>query len=332
VIANDSLPDRRFYYAVQTTGIYCRPSCKSRVPSRDNVLFFDSAQAAEAAGFRPCKRCRPDLDNYQPLLELAQSVKEVIDRHFAERDVLAAKLHDIGVSPHRLTEVFKNCFGLTPGQYAGQLKIRRAKAQLDSKAAAIIDIAFALGFDSLSAFYAFFHKHTRMTPKEYQERGGPRPAANHIFQACYGTSFGEIAIAADGAFITRITFVADSSPLQASAPSALTDAAAKQLEEYFAGQRKSFALPLKPAGTAFQQRVWDNLLTIPYGKTRSYKEVAAALGNPKASRAVGMANNKNPLPIVIPCHRVVGANGALVGYAFGLPMKQRLLQLEQGRL
>jgi AraC family transcriptional regulator of adaptative response/methylated-DNA-[protein]-cysteine methyltransferase len=292
-------------------------------------LFFDSAQAAEAAGFRPCKRCRPDLDNYQPLLELAQGVKEVIDRHFDERDVLSAKLNDIGVSTHRLAAVFKKCFGLTPRQYAGQLKIQRAKAQLDSKAAAIIDIALALGFDSLSAFYAFFYKHTRMTPREYQVRGGSQPAANHW--ACYGTSFGEVAIAADGGFITKIVFVANFPQLRAGAPSALTDAAAQQLEEYFAGKRKSFALPLNPSGTAFQHRVWDNLLTIPYGEIRSYKEVAAALGNPKASRAVGMANNKNPLPIVIPCHRVIGANGALVGYALGLQMKKRLLQLEQSR-
>ncbi|MDR2157421.1 MAG: methylated-DNA--[protein]-cysteine S-methyltransferase [Clostridiales Family XIII bacterium] len=153
--------------------------------------------------------------------------------------------------------------------------------------------------------------------------------SDHACSACYETPFGGVLIASEGDFITRIAFVAQPVRTQADAPSELTDEAAKQMREYFSGERKGFDLPLNPQGTAFQRRVWDCLIKIPYGQTRSYKEVAADAGNPNACRAVGMANNRNPLPIVIPCHRVVGADGALTGYAFGLQMKRRLLELEQ---
>ena len=144
----------------------------------------------------------------------------------------------------------------------------------------------------------------------------------------YDTDLGRLVIAADDAAIAAIRFAHMPNPNGDKARNKLTDLAAKQIEEYTSGKRKRFELPLLPAGTAFQKSVWQALDTIPYGETRSYKQIAAQVGNASASRAVGMANNKNPIPIIIPCHRVVGSNGALVGYAGGLELKQRLLDLE----
>jgi methylated-DNA-[protein]-cysteine S-methyltransferase len=147
----------------------------------------------------------------------------------------------------------------------------------------------------------------------------------------YPTPLGRITLACDGAGLTRVVFGVQELP-GTYAPCEITNRASTQIQEYLAGKRKTFDLPLHPLGTQFQRNVWDKLQTIPYGQTRSYKEVAQMLGNPKAMRAVGMANNKNPLPIVIPCHRVIGANGDLVGYAFGLKIKKFLLDLEKNTL
>jgi AraC family transcriptional regulator of adaptative response/methylated-DNA-[protein]-cysteine methyltransferase len=266
---------------------------------------------------------------YQPLLEIAEDVKRTIDRFHSEREQLRTQLANLAVSPHRLAEIFKEHYGLTPNQYADSLKIQSAKQQLESNADSIIDIALALGFDSLSAFYAFFRKHTQMTPKEYRDGAVSEQKALHKYCAAYDSEFGKMLISTDGESITGIKISQIAGTETPNTPHHLTDIAATQLEEYFAHQRQRFDLPLHLIGTEFQCRVWASLCSIQFGETRSYKQVAAAIGNPKASRAVGMANNKNPIMIVVPCHRVVGANGDLVGYASGLAMKQRLLALEQ---
>ncbi|GHU82755.1 bifunctional transcriptional activator/DNA repair enzyme protein Ada [Clostridia bacterium] len=329
VINNDSAYDGKFYYAVKSTGVFCKPSCKSKTPLPMNVEYFASVAAAIQEGFRPCKRCRPDLLNYQPQLEIAEDVKRIIDSFHGEREQLIEQLANIGVSPHRLSEIFKEHFGLTPNQYADNLKIQSAKRQLANTVPPILDIAFSLGFDSLSAFYSFFRKHTQMTPKEFRDVSVYGQATLHKYSAAYDSEFGKILISSDGESITGIQFAITSETVTTTTSNRLTDIAAAQLEEYFAHKRKKFDLPIHPAGTEFQRHVWDGLCSVPYGETRNYKQVATAIGNPNASRAVGMANNKNPILVVIPCHRVIGSNGSLLGYAAGLDVKKKLLDLEQ---
>jgi len=332
IVSNDAKYDGIFYYGVKTTGIFCRPSCKSKQPLRQNVEYFDTSRDAIRAGYRPCKRCRPDLIDYQPVQELAEKIKETIDVLFSDSEALSHELVEMGVSRRHMTEIFVNRFGKTPGEYVHALRLEAAKTQLAEGKQAILDIAYALGFESASSFYAFFRNRTGMSPGEYRKYCGVLAAENVSGDAHYYTydsPFGKLAIAAESSDITAVQFA---DVLEGRGPrkgDRFTDLAARQLEEYFSGKRTSFELPLHPIGTPFRRSVWTSLGTIPYGETRSYKDVARLIGNPGASRAVGMALNKNPLLIVVPCHRVTGSDGSLTGYAASLDIKKRLLEFEQ---
>lgn len=318
--------DGAFFYAVKSTHIFCRPSCKSRTPLRENVEFFDTAAEAMNAGYRPCKRCRPDLIIYRPVSEPAEKAKDIIDALFFNTEALSKKLVQIGVSRRHLTEIFVNRYGCTPKEYLDSRRLEAARQQLNDRSASIVDVALSIGFESLSSFYALFKKHTGMTPGEYRRVASAGTAGNYF---TYDLALGKISVAADKDSITAVKFtdVLENSGQRRS--SSLTDLAAQQLEEFFSGRRKSFDLPINPGGTPFQQRVWKALGQIDYGHTKSYKQVAQMVDNPNASRAVGMANNKNPVLVIIPCHRVVGAKGELVGYAASLEIKKQLLELEQ---
>ncbi len=330
VMQNDKQYDGIFYYAVKSTRIFCRPSCKSKAPLEENVLYFDCADAAIKAGYRPCKRCRPDLLEYQPALELAHSTKTTIDRLFQDKAALMNALSELGVSRRGMTEIFVNQYGQTPGEYTNSRRIEAAKLQLASQDHSILDIAYSLGFESLSSFYSFFKKHTKMSPGDYrQQHKEGQQAPQEAYDFTYDLALGKISIASDGSGITAVRFANEPGQQRLQKRDGLTDLTARQLEEYFCGKRKHFELPLHPKGSPFQQSVWAALKDIPYGSTKSYKQVAELIGNPNACRAVGMANNKNPLLILIPCHRVVGADGSLVGYAASLNIKKRLLDLEQ---
>jgi AraC family transcriptional regulator of adaptative response / methylphosphotriester-DNA alkyltransferase methyltransferase len=160
--------DGKFFYAVKTVGVYCRPSCKSRTPLRRNVRYFETPREAEKAGFRPCKRCRPDLADYAPVLEIIRHTKELIDNYYHRRERLAEKMKQIGVTARHLAVIFKQEYGITPIQYSNQLRAAYAQKMLGETGASIIDIAGDIGFESLSAFYSFFRKHTGTTPKEYR--------------------------------------------------------------------------------------------------------------------------------------------------------------------
>lgn len=327
--ANDAAYDGRFFYAVQTTKVYCRPSCKSKRPNPENIRFFTTAAEAEAAGFRPCKRCRPDLQEYLPARDYASEMKRIIEAGFLEKTAMFDKLKRLGVSPKRSIEIFKSEFGMTPGEYADELRIREARRRLTETDEPILDIAFSLGFESASAFYALFGKAENVPPAEFRKaaaRSLPQGAAY-----TYPTALGAITIETDGRAVTGLRFGGDASasPLGRNA---LTDQAAGELQEYFAGRRTAFSVPLRPAGSPFQLRVWEALREIPYGQTRSYSEIAKSIGRPAAARAVGTANRKNPIAVLIPCHRVVGADGSLTGYAAGLKIKQWLLELERNNI
>lgn len=330
VATNNAGYDGKFYYAVKSTGIYCRPSCKSKLPDPANILYFDTKTDAENAGYRPCKRCRPDLIDYQPVQNLARQMKQIIDSEFLDKAHVFQELKKLGVTPKRSIEIFKEQFGVTPGAYADRLRMNEARCRLSESDMPILEIAYTLGFESISAFYSFFGRYTDMTPGEFRRNAqissGMEAEAETSF--VYPAALGTITITADRDAITGIRFGEPVMPFKYGR-NILTDMAAEQLAEYFSGTRSAFTVPLRPAGSSFQQSVWSALRDIPYGKTNSYKQIAERIGRPTASRAVGMANNRNPILIMIPCHRVVGADGSLVGYAAGLPIKQRLLALER---
>ncbi len=164
----DEAYDGIFFAAVKTTGIFCRPSCPSR-PQPKNVMFFDTASEATQAGFRPCKRCRPDLLEYQPIKELAKETKQLIDSHYADKKELEEKLRDLGVTQHRMIEIFKKEYGVTVNEYINSLRLAKAKEKLKDTDEAIIHIAYSAGFGSLSAFYRFFRKYAGMTPADYRK-------------------------------------------------------------------------------------------------------------------------------------------------------------------
>jgi AraC family transcriptional regulator of adaptative response / methylphosphotriester-DNA alkyltransferase methyltransferase len=168
VVRCDQSADGEFFYAVKTVGVYCRPSCKSRTPLRKNVLFFKSAAEAKQAGFRPCKRCRPDLLDYAPALEIAERTKRLIDGYWDSRKQIDREMRELGVSASQLSRIFRAAYGMTPGEYLSQVRVRHAKQMLQDEANAIIDVAYEVGFESLSAFYRFFKKHAGVTPREYR--------------------------------------------------------------------------------------------------------------------------------------------------------------------
>lgn len=327
VISNNKEADGQFFYAVKSTGIFCRPSCSSRVPNKKNVLYFDSREAAITAGFRPCKRCRPDLDEYKPIAEIADEIKAIIEKSFLDKQALDDKLNIIGMSRQRMSQIFKQHYNKTITQYSNALRLEAAKEMLKNSDQQVIDIAYSLGFESLSAFFTFFRKHTDMTPGEF--RGIAETPSNDTIHTLYDTALGPVTITASDLAVEAVVFGNKIPEGSMNQKTELTDKTALQLEEYFQGERKHFDFPTAPKGTEFQMKVWDALQKIPYGETRTYKEIAQAVGNPNAARAIGMANNKNKLMVLIPCHRVIGANGALVGYAGGIGIKEKLLKLEK---
>jgi len=328
VLGSDAAQDGRFFYAVKTTGIYCRPSCASKLPNAENTLFFDTALQAEKQGFRPCKRCRPDLLTYQPVLELAGKMRDIIDAGFLDKAHVFEQLKNLEVTPKRAIQIFKEQFNATPGEYLDTLRIEEVKRLLTETGTPVIEIAFALGFESTTAFYTFFGKLTGVTPAAF--RKNDRVQKEQSTSLAFDSAMGQMVITADGEAVTGIRFARASDILEEGEGNVLAHRAAEQLKEYFDGRRVHFTVPLRPSGSDFQQLVWSALADIPYGQVRSYKQVAGMIKRPSASRAVGMANNKNPILIMIPCHRVVGVDGSLTGYAAGLAIKQKLLDLEQG--
>jgi AraC family transcriptional regulator of adaptative response / methylphosphotriester-DNA alkyltransferase methyltransferase len=169
VSENDASYDGIFFYAVKSTGIYCRPSCKSKLPKQSNVCFFDTAEQARAAGFRPCKRCRSDISDYQPMREIVEKTKQLLDELFKKKCELNQNLKQLGISQHRLVELFKDEYGVTPSEYVGYLRLNEAKRLLSDTEYEIIDISYSIGFDGLSSFYRFFKNKTGLSPAKYRK-------------------------------------------------------------------------------------------------------------------------------------------------------------------
>lgn len=323
VITNDKSYDGKFFYGVKSTGIFCRPSCASKPPKAKNTVFFNSIEEAERAGFRPCKRCRPDLVTYNPMTELADTAKAIIDCNFTKRQELKEKLNALGITRRHLTGLFEKRFDMSPEQYIAQIRFQRAKELLDA-GHRVTDAAFAAGMDSSASFTTFFKKQAGITPTEYSLQR----TLEHPYCFCE-TPLGLIRIEENHYGITSLRFADDKTePALVNGTGVyLTDVKA-QISEYFTKNRKTFDVPVSITGSEFQKSVWSSVRNIPYGETRSYKQIAESVGNANAARAVGMANNRNPILIIVPCHRVVGKDGKLVGYAGGIDRKQYLLDME----
>ncbi len=333
VLARDPAADGLFCYGVRSTGIYCRPTCRARLPRRENVSFHASPAAAEAAGFRPCKRCRPQEASAEDAHRRAvQRACELI----ASQDQppsLDAMAAAAGISRHHFHRVFTRLVGTTPGAYARTVRLRRMGAALDA-GTAVTEAVYAAGFGAASRAYAAADG-MGMTPGA-RRRGGRGETIRHAIAPCV---LGWLLLAVTQRGICALAF--GDAPdellgeLRRSFPHAALVEDQDGLGEWIAALAahlrspvSTLELPLDVQGTAFQARVWQALRRIPPGSTRSYSEIAAALEMPKSVRAVARACASNQVALLIPCHRVVRGDGGLAGYRWGVARKQALLAAE----
>jgi AraC family transcriptional regulator of adaptative response/methylated-DNA-[protein]-cysteine methyltransferase len=333
-VARDASYDGRFFVAVKTTDIYCRPSCPARRPKREHIRFYETAAEAEHAGFRPCKRCKPD----QPSLseQYAGKVAEAcrLIETAEEEPSLDALARKVGLSPYHFHRIFKATLGVTPKAYATAHRNKRVREELP-RSATVTEAIYGAGFNSNGRFYATSFEVLGMSPSAFRS-GGPDA---EIKFAIGKSSLGLVLVAASDRGVCAI-FFGDSADelardLKKQFPRAKLvgdDPAFEQLVAKVIGfvedPRIGFDLPLDIRGTAFQHRVWDALRRIPVGSTASYAEIAKAIGEPKAVRAVARACGSNRIAVAIPCHRVIGSDGSLTGYAGGIERKRALLAKE----
>ena len=334
VVARDRAADGQFVYAVRTTGVYCRPSCASRRPRPENVEFHATPAQAERAGFRPCKRCRPDRANTD--YGHAALVTELC-RYIEQADAppsLDALARRAGLSAFHLHRVFKSVTGVTPRQYADAHRAQRVRARLRGDGR-VTDVIFDAGFNSSGRFYERASAMLGMTPTQHRAGG----ADTRIRFAVGECSLGSILVAASDLGVCSILLGDDPDvlvrDLQDRFPRAELiggDAGFEHLVARVVGlveaPDRGLDLPLDVRGTAFQQRVWQALRAVPPGTTASYAEIARRIGAPTAVRAVAHAVASNPIAVAIPCHRIVRSDGALAGYRWGVERKRTLLDRE----
>ena len=334
VLARDPTCDGQFYYSVATTGVYCRPSCPARRPKRCHVRFHATREAAERAGFRPCKRCKPD----QPSLGRQQAEKVAEACRLIETGEDAPKLADlaeaVGLSPYHFHRVFKKVAGVTPKAYASAARNKRVRDHL-KRSKTVTEAIYDAGYNSNGRFYASAAQVLGMTPSDFRA-GGTNTEIKFAIGHC---SLGAILVAASAKGVCAILLGDDAETLAEELRTQFPHA-------HLSGGDKAFAalvakviafveapnagldLPLDVRGTAFQHRVWEALRQIPAGSTASYAEIAQAIGAPKAVRAVAGACAANLLAVAIPCHRVVKSDGSISGYRGGVQRKRALLAKE----
>jgi AraC family transcriptional regulator of adaptative response/methylated-DNA-[protein]-cysteine methyltransferase len=335
VLAHDRRADGMFVYAVQSTGVYCRPSCPSRRPRRDRVAFFESSDAARRAGFRACRRCRPDetsaIDPWVDKVRRACVYLANVDGH-PSLATLAARL---GGSPYYLQRNFKRLVGVTPREYAEACRLGRVKRRLRA-GQAVTGAMFDAGYGSSSRFYERAAPKLGMSPAVYR-RGG---AGMSIEYTIVDSPLGRLLVAATDRGVCAVAMGSSDAELSRSLTREYPAAAiardggglakwTRAIVAHLEGRRPRLDLPLDVQATAFQWQVWQALAAIPYGQTRTYGEIAAAIGRPRAVRAVARACATNPVALAIPCHRVVAATGRTSGYRWGAARKKALLMREQ---
>ncbi|SRR5579883_351897 len=336
VTRRDAAADGAFYYSVSTTGVYCRPSCAARLARREHVRFHRTREAAEKAGFRPCKRCRPDEPPQAERQAAAIAKACRLIEHAGELPALDELAAAAGMSRFYFHRVFKSITGLTPKAYAAARRAQRVRSELGS-GSRVTDAIYEAGYQSSSRFYEASSKLLGMKPGQFRAGG----AGARIRFAVGQCSLGAILVAASERGICAILLGDDAGALtrdlQDRFPQAELIAGDAGFERWMAqvvgfveAPRLGLDLPLDIRGTAFQQRVWRALTEVPPGATASYAEIARKLGVPKAVRAVAQACAANQLAVAIPCHRVVRTDGALSGYRWGVERKRALLDREAG--
>ncbi len=328
VTARDRAFDGRFVTGVLTTGIYCRPSCAARHPRRENVRFFSDGAAARDAGLRACLRCSPDdvSRDERAVLAAIEAIKAA-----GQPLALAGLAADAGYSPAHFQKVFTRAVGLSPAAFARALRMARAEEALSS-GERVTDAVYDAGFSGPSRFYEASDKRLGMAPSAWRDGG----RGVTIRWAVVPTSLGTMLVAATDKGVCRLSFEETAANLAVRFPNAeLIEGGgefAALLEQVIAAVEQpgdARHIPLDVQGTAFQQAVWRELQRIPPGETRSYAQIAAAVGKPGAVRAAGSANGANNVAVLIPCHRVIRSDGALGGYAYGPAIKQELLKREK---
>ena len=337
VLAKNPDADGKFFFSVKTTGVYCLPSCRSRTPLRKNVTFYETAAAAEKAGFRPCKRCRPTGPSRAEIQETAIAKACRLIEGAEHSPTLNQLAKAAGMAPYYFHRTFKAITGVTPKEYAMAHRSQRMRQEL-AKSKSVTEAIYGSGFNSNGRFYATATGVLGMTPTKFRKGG----VGEHIRFAVGQCSLGSILVAMSEKGVCAISFGDDPNvllrDLQDQFPKADLVGGDQEFEKIVAqvvgfieAPRIGLKLPLDVRGTAFQLRVWQALKEIPCGKTVSYREIAERIGAPKAVRAVAQACGSNHLAVAIPCHRVLRNNGALSGYRWGVERKQALLALEQGR-
>jgi AraC family transcriptional regulator, regulatory protein of adaptative response / methylated-DNA-[protein]-cysteine methyltransferase len=354
VQARDRRADGAFVYAVRSTGIYCRPSCPSRKPRREQVVFFPLPAAAEQKGFRECRRCRPRTIPMRDtrIKKVALVCREIEARVQADAGMdlrsdtqltLTALGKSAGMSPHQLDRAFRSAMGITPRQYADAQRMRRLKSRL-KKGDNVTTALYEAGYGSSSRVYERAPSHLGMTPAEYG-RGG---AEMQIHYAIVDSPLGRLLVGATDKGVSALYLGESDATLRAAlrkeypAADLMAESASAghkiagslgervgKILSHLRGQEPHLDLPTDVQGTAFQRRVWEELRKIPYGSTKTYTEVARAIGRPAAIRAVARACATNPVSVVVPCHRVVRQDGNLAGYRWGISRKRELLNREE---
>lgn len=319
--------DGRIVWAVKTTGIYCKPSCPARRPKREHVLFYSSTAEAREAGFRPCLRCKPD-ELGRDREAVAAAIKLIEEAE--EAPSLAELAAAVGYAPHHFQRLFKRDLGVSPAEYARALRNRRTEQALKTSSR-VTDAVYEAGYQSPSGFYSDAKERLGMTPSAWRDGG----RGETIRWTTFSSPLGQMLIAATSKGICRLTFDDSEATLRRLFPKATIIADDGGLKELVGGALEAIEsplaapdLPIDVAGTAFQEAVWRELRKIPPGETRSYAEIAAAIGQPTAVRAVGSANGDNHVCVLIPCHRVIRSDGTLGGYGGGIERKKKLLAAE----
>ncbi len=342
VLTRDIQADGLFVYAVRSTGIYCNPSCPSRKPKREYVQFFDGPEAAEQAGFRPCRRCHPQKtahaahDTQDIQLALVQQLCRYIETHCEETLTLTELSEQVHLSSYHMQRVFKRIVGVTPLQYIHTCRLKQLKVQIKD-GASVTRALYDVGYSSSSRLYEHVTTRLGMTPGAYQ-RGGTGMTIRYTLVDC---ALGRLLVAATEKGVCAVYPGDDDATLSAfltqEYPAAtITRDETTQMEQWVSallrhitGQQPHLELPLDVRSTAFQRQVWDVLRAIPYGETRSYSEIATQLGSTKKARAVALACASNPVALAVPCHRVVRESGDIGGYRWGIARKRYLLEQEK---
>jgi AraC family transcriptional regulator of adaptative response/methylated-DNA-[protein]-cysteine methyltransferase len=319
--------DGRVIGAVKTTGIYCKPSCPARRPKREHVEFFADAGSARFAGYRACLRCRPDdIGRDREAVAKAVRLIEQSEEVPSLTDLAAA----VGYAPHHFQRIFTRDIGVSPAAYARALRVNRVKNALGENGT-VTEAIYDAGYSGPSRFYADAKERLGMTPSAWRD-GGRGEIIRYVVK---DSPLGPLLIAATAQGICRLTFDEDESVLKRRFPNATVIPDDGTISAWAEGALTAIEhpaqtpeLPIDVRGTAFQEAVWKELRKIPLGETRSYADIAAAVGQPQAVRAVGTANGSNPVAVLVPCHRVIRSDGTLGGYAGGLDRKRKLLAAE----